>query len=86
MNMDREQRKDCYGAMFPETLHIESGQPIRGKVFACQLLTAGGTFRSDRRVTADREAWDRCVFCEDFEHCYWLSLGKLLLETAIAEK
>jgi hypothetical protein len=84
--MNREHHKDCYGAMFPETLHVENDQPIQGKVFAYQLLTAGGTFRSDRKVTADMEAWDRCVLCMDFEHCYWLSLGKLLLETAIAAK
>jgi hypothetical protein len=84
--MDRVGHKDCYGAMFPETLHVDADRPIRGKVLAYELLTAGGTFRSDRRVTANVEAWDQCVSCGDFDHCYKLSLARLLLETAIGDK
>ncbi len=84
--MDREHHKDCYGAMFPPTLHIDGDRPMRGQVFACQLLRAGGAFRSDRRVAADMEKWDECVGCDDFDHCYKLSLGKLMLEVAVSEK
>jgi hypothetical protein len=84
--MDPINHKDCYGAMFPDTLHVENDRPLRGKVFICQLLTAGGTFRSDRKVTADVAAWDECVACKDYEHCYRLSLGKLMLETAVGGK
>lgn len=84
--MSNRCHKDCYGAMFPTTLHPAGDLPMRGKVFAYQLLTAGGTFRADRKVTADIEAWDACAACEDFEPCFKLSLGRLVLETAISEK
>jgi hypothetical protein len=78
--------KDCYGAMFPPTLQVDADRPVRGKVFAYQLLTPGGIMRADRRISADVEAWDECVTCDDFDHCYKLSLGRLLLEVAINEK
>jgi hypothetical protein len=81
-----ENRKDCYGAMFPETLHSQGGPPVRGKVFVYCLATAGGTFRSDRRVTADLAAWEDCVVCERFDACYRLSAGKLMLETALRDR
>jgi len=84
--MTTEKHNDCYGEMFPQTLHVDGDRPKRGKVFAYQLLRAGGAFRSDRRVAADVAAWDECVGCEDFEPCYRLSLGKLLLEIAVCEK
>ncbi len=84
--MSSGSHKDCYGAMFPETLHAANDKPVRGKVFAYQLLTAGGTFRSDRRVSVDVPSWDECVECREFKGCYKLSLGRLLLEAAISEK
>ena len=84
--MTNASHKDCYGAMFPPTLHAAADRPMRGKVFAYQLLTAGGTFRSDRKVSADIEAWDACVDCGEFQPCFKLSLGKLVLETAICER
>ncbi len=84
--MPSEIHKKCYGAMFPETLHAQDDQPVRGKVFAYQLVTAGGLWRSNRGVSADVQSWDECVECRELEHCYKLSLGKLLLEIAVSEK
>ncbi len=84
--MSQNDHKDCYGTMFPPTLHVDADRPVRGKAFAYQLFTPGGIMRADRRVSADIKAWDECVSCAEFEHCYKLSLGKLVLETAISEK
>jgi hypothetical protein len=84
--MDRSNHKDCYGKLFPETLHPDGDHPVQGKVFAYQLLTAGGMFRSDRSISVDIPAWDDCLNCEDFDSCFKLSLGKLALETAITDK
>lgn len=81
-----ESHNQCYGSMFPQTLHASSGQPVRGKVFAYQLVRAGGTFLSDQGVSADIQSWDECVECQEFDTCYKLSFGKLLLEAAISEK
>jgi hypothetical protein len=84
--MARENHKDCYGRMFPQTLHLVNDQAVRGKVFAYQLSTAGGAFRADRAVTASLDAWDDCIACEQFDNCYKFSLGQLLLEMAVSEK
>jgi hypothetical protein len=72
--------------MFPETLHFDSDRPMAGKVFRFQLSTAGGTFRSDRRIAVDIAAWDECRECHEFDACYKLSMGKLALETAISQE
>jgi hypothetical protein len=86
MTMSQSRHEECYGVMFPSTLPVASDRPMRGKVFAYQLSTAGGTLRADRRVSADMNAWDACVECLDFDSCYKLSLAKLALETAISKK
>jgi len=86
MRMIDTNHKDCYGAMFPPTLRVDVDRPMRGKVFAYQLLTPGGIMCADRKVSVDVKAWDECVDCGEFELCYKLSLGKLALELAISEK
>ncbi len=83
--MSSGKHKQCYGTMFPQTLHGDSSRPMKGKVFAYKLLSGGMTL-TERRVTHDLTAWDDCLECPEFEHCYRLSLGGLLLETAIGEK
>ena len=45
-----------------------------------------GLARSDRLVHVIEEAWEDCLSCRDFEHCYKLSMAKLALETAISDK
>ena len=81
-----ELRNDCYGAMFPDILHLEQDRPVSGKAFAYELVRAGSLFRSDRRVSVDRRQWDDCVRCPEFEHCYLLSMGRLTLATAIENR
>ena len=84
--MSRGRHTDCYGRMFPETLHYESDRPMVGKVLRFQLSRAGGLFRSDRRIAVDTAAWDECCECAEFDTCYKLSMGKLALERAISDK
>jgi hypothetical protein len=84
--MSENIHKPCYGAMFPSTLKFANDKPSRGKVFAFELLTAGGTFRSGRRVSHHLSEWDDCLDCPEFEHCYKLCVGRLALETAIGQR
>ncbi len=84
--MPADRRKQCYGTIFPPTLQGAHDRPIADKVFSYQLLTAGGTFRSGRRVAHDLSAWDDCLECPELDSCYKLSLGRLMLEAAIGEK
>ncbi len=83
--MPSENHKECYGRMFPQTLHASNDKPLRGKVFGYELVSAGGVIRSNRRASADVPAWDECIECPEFDHCYKFSLGKFLLEAAIGE-
>jgi hypothetical protein len=83
--MHTDEHKACYGTMFPDPLHAPNDRRARGKVFAFQLVTAGGFRRSDRRVEVNREEWDDCLRCPEFDHCYKLCMAKLTLEAAIAD-
>lgn len=78
-------RKSCYGQMFPDTLHVDTNRVVSGKAFSYELPSMG-LARSDRQVHVIGEAWEDCLSCHDFEHCYKLSMAKLALETAISDK
>ncbi len=69
--------------MFPDVLHLEIDRPQRGKVFSLLLERAGEMFRCNRKVSGDIEPWDACRKCPEFESCYQLSMGKLLLASSI---
>ncbi len=78
--------KECYGGMFPDTLHLEEDKEQWGRVFTFKLARRGGLVRTGWSVAANTEEWDACLRCLEFGPCYQLSLGKLLLETAIGGK
>jgi len=70
--------------MVPKSLHPEFDHPSAGKVFSFVVVSPPGLSRPARRIEVDRKAWDACVECPEFDHCYKLSLAKLALETAVA--
>ena len=73
--------KACYGKMFPDVIApVETGNHA-GKVFSFAIENFGLT-RGKRKVGSDLDAWEECQSCPDFEHCYKLSAGKLMLQTA----
>lgn len=78
-------RKSCYGLMFRDILHVEANKVVSGQAFSYELRSMG-LARSDRQVQVIEEAWEDCLSCRDFEHCYQLSMAKLALETAISDK
>ena len=73
---------ECYGKMFPSTFSVERNREIRGKVFRCRVNVPGMAVTS-REVGFDQEAWEGCMACPDFEGCYRVSTGVLLLEKAV---
>jgi hypothetical protein len=81
--MNQTNHTECFGKMFPDVLHVESDRPQRGKVFSTLLERAGGMIRCNREVTANIKQWDDCHKCPEFGECYQLSMGKLLLASAI---
>ncbi len=82
--MSQGGHKNCYGTMFPPILRLEADKIVPGKVFSFEIVRAGGTFVSHRRVAANIQEWDDCLDCPEFEHCYKLCTGRLALEAAIA--
>jgi hypothetical protein len=82
--MPQNDYKKCYGTMFPSILRPEADKIVSGKVFSFEIVRAGGTFVSYRRVAVNRQEWDDCLNCPEFEHCYKLCTGRLALEAAIA--
>ena len=82
--MSQNDHKKCYGTMFPSILSAEADRIVSGKVFSFEIVRAGGMFVSHRRVAVNRQEWDDCLACPEFEHCYKLCTGRLGLETAIS--
>jgi hypothetical protein len=82
--MNANDHRACYGAMFPDTLHAVADRPRKGKVFAYTLLSAGELHRAGGKTEVNHAAWDECVCCPEFEHCYKLSMAKLALDGAVA--
>lgn len=80
-----EQHKNCYGAMFHDSLHFSVNEKMEGKVFSFGLNGAG-LARSARTVQSDVVQWDDCLACSEFDHCYKFCMAKLALETAISNK
>ncbi len=78
-----QNRRECYGKMFPDVLHVENDRRQRGKVFSILLERAGGMFRCNRDVAADTDQWDGCRKCLEFDGCYQLCVAKLLLASTI---
>jgi hypothetical protein len=71
--------------MFPSILPAEADKIVLGKVFSFEIVRAGGTYVSQRRVAVNRQEWDDCLACPEFEGCHKLSLGKAILEAALAD-
>jgi hypothetical protein len=81
--VSQNDHKKCYGGMFPSVLSWEADRVNSGKVFSFEIVRAGGTFVSRRRVATDMPEWDDCLECPEFEHCYKLCTARLVLETAV---
>ena len=84
--MSKFEHKKCFGKMFPESFHLRTDQPNKGKVFTAQMQRSGGWIRSGERIEADIEEWDDCQQCPEFESCYKLCLAKVALESAVASE
>jgi hypothetical protein len=73
---------DCYGGLFPRVPVV--AQNVAGKVFGCKveqriIISPAPT------VSVNNEAWDNCARCGEFETCYRLSLGTLLMDIAVRD-
>lgn len=72
----------CYGKMFPSVVETAHNRPTSGRVFGYQIDYAGQV-AGTRAATVDRDAWQKCLDCPDFDSCYRLSEGTMLMELAV---
>jgi hypothetical protein len=72
-------KSECYGKMFPPVISLTHNEPVAGKVFGYQVDHPGIAV-TRRVVTTNREAWQDCLECPDFDGCYRLSTGAVLME------
>lgn len=84
--MNAGQRRERFGTMFPDVLHVANDRPQRGKAFSILLERAGGMIRCSREVMADAEQRDDCRKCPEFDDCYKLCMAKSLLASPIVEE
>ena len=73
---------DCYGKMFPSVAGPAHNRTVRGKAFGFRR-DVPGVVASRHAAVLDAEAWQQCVACPNFDACYRLSLGALLMEMAL---
>jgi hypothetical protein len=73
---------DCYGRLFPSVRVIAHNDDVAGKVFGYRVEQSG-IVSSAPTVSVNGEAWENCTRCAEFETCYRLSLGKLLMDIAV---
>ena len=71
----------CYGKMYPATLLKVANREVMGKVFGYRV-DHSGVVETRRTVSTDLGAWEQCIQCPDFDSCYRLSAGTLLMELA----
>lgn len=74
---------ECYGKMFPSVLEPTTGKVLRGQAFSIELQRPGGWTIASRDAQVDLDAWEGCVGCQEFEHCYRLSMATLALQAAV---
>ncbi len=75
--------KECYGKMFPTVIGRPDNVTVAGEVFSYHIRHPGLTV-TDRSVSVNHEAWRPCIACAEYESCYRLSVGRLLLEIALS--
>ncbi|HET7212793.1 MAG TPA: hypothetical protein VFL79_04345 [Terriglobia bacterium] len=75
-------KADCYGKMFPDVIHMIHNEAVTGKVFGYRV-DQPGIGVTNRATTVNREEWQHCLECPEFDGCYWLSMGTMLMERAV---
>ena len=76
----------CYGRMFPDLKRLTYNHPSTdGKAFTVQV-TSRGIGVQDRTVAVLPDAWKACTACPTYHACYDLSLGTLMLQSALAQQ
>lgn len=80
--MNTTEHRTCYGTMCPDLLGTADPRRAAGKVFALVSDTPPGLCRARPRLEVNREAWDECVRCPEFDHCYKLSMARVAMQTA----
>lgn len=73
---------DCYGRLFPPVRALAHNHEVAGKVFGYSVEQPGIVCAAPS-VKVDGEAWENCTRCVEFEACYRLSLGKLLMDVVV---
>ena len=73
---------ECYGHLFPPLATLVTNRDVAGVVFRYEIEQRG-PIPTQRSTGLKESAWDRCTACVDFDTCYRLSLGSLLMDIAV---
>jgi len=80
--MNATEHRPCYGAMCPDLTWATGNHRTAGKVFTLVSHAPPGLCRVRPRLEVNRAAWDECVTCPEFDHCYKLCMARVALQTA----
>ncbi len=73
---------ECYGKMFPAVIEMAHNKAVLGKVFGYRV-DYPGQVAINQVASVNLEEWQRCLECPEFDGCYRLSTGTLLMELAV---
>jgi len=68
--------------MLPE-VPVEPRIVGSGKVFSFEITHPGGIGPPLRSIKVDPRQWDDCRICPEFDHCYKLSMTKIVFSNLI---
>lgn len=71
--------------LFPELLNVNTNCRHRGHITTV-FLESRGIGITDRKVTIDPVAWAECVKSPNFQSYYEVSMAKMRLEQALANR
>jgi hypothetical protein len=69
--------------MFPAVAKPPHNIEVAGKVLSYRIEHPG-MMPTGHTLNIDRESWQRCLECKEFEGCYRMSIGKLLVDSALS--
>ncbi len=75
-------RAECYGKMFPDFTRLKHNEALEGQAFTA-LVADSGAGPQGRSLRLKREAWEKCVACNDYRTCYELSVAQLLMNEVL---
>ena len=77
--------ESCYGKIFPPVKTLAHNKEVVGKVFSYRIQH-DGMIADTPAMRVNRDAWENCTTCKDFDGCYRLSVATILMDMSLTTR